>query len=183
MKRSRRPIRHVRRLVRPRAVGFIWFFTVAIYFFFLAAFFSVDVSAITSAHNEVTLAAESAALAAAAQATLNVNTYYLDLNAATTAATQTFQAEYCGASAPPCHSSSMPRANINMQDVQVTVVSGPGINPNTVTVTVKYKVPGLIFAGFFTTDQPTFTTQAIAFLCIPGTATVTGGDCVPPIGK
>ena len=79
----------------PRAVGFIWFFCVAIYFLMLSSFISVDMSRIIVTHTEVTLAAESAALAGAAEATLNVNggQYYLDPTTASTTATATFAAE------------------------------------------------------------------------------------------
>jgi Flp pilus assembly protein TadG len=156
---------------RPRAVGFIWFFTVAIYFLLLSAFFSVDVSKVMIAQNQAQLVAESSALAAAAVITPNAQYYSIDPINAPIVAQETFRAQL-GAGA-------MPEAS-NISIGPPIIGSTGGIA--TVTVNVTYSVGNLIFAAYFGVHQaPTYTASSTAFLCVPTQHTnPTGGYCVPP---
>jgi Flp pilus assembly protein TadG len=165
----------------------VWFFTVTIYFLFLASFLSVDVSKSMIAQNQVELAAESAALAGAATAQLNVGTYYLDEATARQVTEQTLAAEidqskpWLGAT---------PDADFAPGTAVIHIVVSPtASSPSSVTVTISYTVPKLLFLGFFGVSSPTYTASSSAFLCIPTTPSGPGalntasGDCAPPTGN
>jgi Flp pilus assembly protein TadG len=151
---------------RPRGSVFIWFFTVSLFLFIIASFIAVDMSDVIIAGNEVQLAAESAALDGASQATIEttnsgfVGESYINAAEAESAVQSTFAAEEA--------TGALPHADII--SMTPTIVSDPGVNPNTVTVTVSYTVTNLLYAGysFFTIQSPRYTASAEAFLCIPG---------------
>ncbi len=158
---SRRAFRSLR-----GAVGFIWFFLVAINFFFIAMVISIDMSKILSADYEVALAAQAAAQAGAASADLNTNAYHLS-NVAATTARDTWDSSLAA--------ETMPHATIVSTAVDIASAS----NPETVTMTVTFTVPGLFFSGFFNTVSPKYTVSATAYLCVP--SQVGANSCVPPI--
>jgi Flp pilus assembly protein TadG len=166
----------------PRAAVFVWFLTVSVPLLLLGSMFAIDFSTILIARNEVQLAAESAALAGASEAQIETQTQavgtisYLNAAQAAAIAKETMTAE------DGAH--SMPHAVINPNGVAVTVVADPFANAlNTVTVTVTYTVPNLIFLDYFGYKSPTITDSSIAFLCVPGQTGQTynqSGVCTTP---
>lgn len=164
-----------------RAVGFLFFVTVAIPFFIFSGVLALDAGDIIVAHRDVINAAESAALAGAGQINHGVlitdpanclaGTY--SPCTAVDVALATFHVEQTTGALP----------NISLQGPPV-ITTGVINGVQTVEVTVKYKADALFFNGVPWVgglEATTYTVTEAAFVCDSTNASnPTGGVCSAP---
>lgn len=170
--RQLQPTTSGRRLLM-RGIAMLWFMAITVPVMFAGLGMAVDVTRITLAYRQMSMAADAAALAGAQQ--FAPDKAYLDTGAAHAAAVDSL-----------CYSArvgAMPQARAgNSNQLQCGAGSASGtISANTarVQVTANYRVPDLMFLGYFGVMQgKDSSVTRTAQVCVPGATAL--GACVRP---
>ncbi|MGZ4639142.1 MAG: pilus assembly protein TadG-related protein [Actinomycetes bacterium] len=173
-----------------RGAGFIWFTLIALPFAMLSLALSTDFTRSVMVGHQMRNVADAAAVAAAWQ--IQPGTAVLDEDRATAAALDTvcaYTGQVAGVEASPEHVTETDGCAHGMSadvvfDDENDPSNGYGTGYRSVTVTVYYSIPNLIFPAYFGGFDNAFSdvmAQKTAVVCIPGdTSNFTGGNCVRP---
>lgn len=148
---------------RRRGVGFVWFLLVGMPVLLFAVAMAADMSRLYVASRQAGLVAEASAVAGAFEQTPGHAT--IDPGRAYSAAMDTVVAN---------RSAGAMSAGVMTGPAQVVSTS------HSVTVTVNYRVDGLVVAQFFGATPHALAATRTADVCVPGAYLPTGGSCTRP---